>query len=138
MHEYFVRRPRDQWRLRRGKHTILPGRWRCLGPIRPRQSQAKKTKRNYLLLKHQTYANLSLGLQFDYFQRNRLVSGPDTVLWAVCVPDSCTNDDVKLSVEQILKPSFQTYNIVADIAVPPSLYTSKSTTMEYSSGIMFI
>lgn len=72
------------------------------------------------------------------FQRDCLAVGPENVLWALCFPDSCTNEDVKLSVEHILTPAFQKYDITVDVAVPPSLYTSKNSMLKLTKGVLVV
>ncbi|KAL5233121.1 hypothetical protein ACI65C_000531 [Semiaphis heraclei] len=66
------------------------------------------------------------------------VAVPRNLLWALCFPDSCTNEDIRLSVDRALKPAFQARNISVNIAVPPSMYTSKSTTLKYTNIVLII
>lgn len=72
------------------------------------------------------------------FQRDVLTAGPDKMEWAVCVPDSCTENDVKLSLERVLMPTFRTRNITVDVVVPSLLYTSKSTILEFTRGVLLV
>lgn len=72
------------------------------------------------------------------FQRDPLVVGPENLLWALCFPDSCTNEDIQLSVDRALTPAFQDRNISVDVVVPPLMYTSKNTTMKYSNAVLMI
>ncbi|KAE9539481.1 hypothetical protein AGLY_004733 [Aphis glycines] len=71
-------------------------------------------------------------------KRDPLVVGPENLLWALCFPDSCTNEDIRLSVDRALTPAFQDRNISVDVVVPPLMYTSKNTTMKYSNAVLMI
>ncbi|XP_050439063.1 uncharacterized protein LOC126844723 isoform X3 [Adelges cooleyi] len=48
----------------------------------------------------------------------------DNTYWALCIPDSCNAQDVQISVEELLTPTFQRYNVSVKISVNPALYTS--------------
>ncbi|VVC33309.1 Nose resistant-to-fluoxetine protein, N-terminal,Acyltransferase 3 [Cinara cedri] len=67
----------------------------------------------------------------DQLNGDSLVTEPPEVLsWALCFPESCTNEDVKLSIERAIIPAFQAYNITVDVSVPSLLYTSKKNSSE--------
>lgn len=74
----------------------------------------------------------------ERLKRNPLKSGPDSVLWAVCIPESCTKEDVQLSVEYLLTPAFRDYNLSVNVDVSSLLYTSKSTMIESSNGTVLV
>ncbi|XP_022165577.1 nose resistant to fluoxetine protein 6-like isoform X2 [Myzus persicae] len=65
-------------------------------------------------------------------------SVPENLLWALCFPDSCTNEDIRISVDRALTPAFQARNISVNVAVPPLMYTSKSTTLKYTNTVLVI
>ncbi|XP_025190645.1 nose resistant to fluoxetine protein 6-like [Melanaphis sacchari] len=71
-------------------------------------------------------------------KRDALAVRPENLLWALCFPDSCTNEDIRLSIDRALTPALQARNISINVAVPPLMYTSKNTTMEYTNSVFII
>ncbi|XP_026804539.1 nose resistant to fluoxetine protein 6-like [Rhopalosiphum maidis] len=83
--------------------------------------------------------------QFDIIKADRerskrdpLEVGPENLLWGLCFPDSCTNEDIRLSVDRALAPAFQAHNISVKVAVSPLMYTSKNTTLKYTNAVLII
>lgn len=75
---------------------------------------------------------------YNRFQRDVVTGVPGNILWAVCFPDSCTNEDIRLSVDRALIPAFRASNISVKVAVPPSMYTSRNTMLEYTNTVSIV
>lgn len=72
-------------------------------------------------------------------KRDAVAVVPGNILWALCFPDSCTNEDIRLSVDRVLIPAFRATNISVEVTVPPLMYTSKSTsTLEYTNTVSIV
>ncbi|KAL4091363.1 hypothetical protein QTP88_026065 [Uroleucon formosanum] len=71
-------------------------------------------------------------------KRDAVAVVPGNLLWALCFPDSCTNEDIRISVDRTLTPIFRANNISVKVAVPPLMYTSKNTTLEYTNTALIV
>ncbi|XP_050436422.1 nose resistant to fluoxetine protein 6-like [Adelges cooleyi] len=62
----------------------------------------------------------------------------DNIYWALCVPDSCSRQDIQTSVQTLLEPTFQRYNISVNVFVDPLLYTPNrvSKSGKYADGYL--
>ncbi|XP_025406644.1 nose resistant to fluoxetine protein 6-like isoform X2 [Sipha flava] len=65
-------------------------------------------------------------------------TGPESLSWALCVPDSCTSEDIKYSVDRVLVPAFRAFNVVIDVAIPSTMYTSKDLELPNTEGSLWI
>ncbi|XP_060875360.1 nose resistant to fluoxetine protein 6-like [Metopolophium dirhodum] len=72
-------------------------------------------------------------------KRDAVAVVPGNILWALCFPDSCTNEDIRLSVDRVLIPAFRATNISVKVTVPPLMYTSKNTSMlEHTNTVSIV
>lgn len=154
MHARFIKTSWDSRSVRHSKLTV-PTFWRrrtsrTAQPTRHSQSGLGTIESN--IIKHYVCAAVTARendeAQYngspifkclnDRFQRDAVAVVPGNLLWALCFPDSCTNEDIRMSVDRALTPVFRANNISVKVAVPPLMYTSKDTTLEYTNTALIV